>query len=256
MNRFSSRLVVIVLLGVFSVFLFTGFAQASATYTVQNGDSLFLIANRFGVTVSAIQSASGLTGNTIYAGQQLVIPGGTSSVTRYIIQTGDTLYLIARKFGVSVDTLRKQNNLWKDYIYAGQVLIVPGGKSNTVSIASRGLPRNDLNLLARVVFAEARGEGYTGQVAVAAVILNRVNNPNFPKTISGVIYEPGAFSCVDDGQINLAPDATAYKAAQDAINGWDPTSGAIYYWNPATAQSKWIWSRSITIQIGNHVFAK
>jgi N-acetylmuramoyl-L-alanine amidase len=114
---------------------------------------------------------------------------------------------------------------------------------------------NDLYLLAKCVYAEARGEPYVGQVAVAAVILNRVKNPNFPNTIYGVVYQPWAFTAVHDGQINLEPNATAYKAAQDALNGWDPTYGCIYYYNPATATSKWIFSRKKVITIGKHVFA-
>lgn len=125
-----------------------------------------------------------------------------------------------------------------------------------MTAVSRSFSRSEIDLLARAVFAEARGEAYEGQVAVAAVILNRVKHPDFPNTIKGVIYQPGAFTAVDDGQINLAANQTAYNAVRDAINGWDPSKGAIYYWNPSTAQSKWVWSRPITTQIGNHVFAK
>lgn len=122
--------------------------------------------------------------------------------------------------------------------------------------AGGGGNQNDIYLLARAVHGEARGEPYVGKVAIAAVILNRVRHPDFPNTIAGVIYQPRAFTAVDDGQINLTPDEEALKAARDALNGWDPTYGAIYYWNPATATSKWIWSRPIHIRIGKHVFAK
>ena len=117
---------------------------------------------------------------------------------------------------------------------------------------------SDVQLLARAVNGEARGEVYEGQVAVAAVILNRVKHPSFPNTISGVIYQPGAFTAVDDGQINepIAENSTVYKACQDAMNGWDPTYGAIYYFNPDTATNKWIWSRPLIIQIGKHRFCK
>lgn len=114
---------------------------------------------------------------------------------------------------------------------------------------------SDLNLLAKCVYAEARGEPYTGQVAVAAVVLNRVRSASFPNTIAGVIYQPYAFTAVDDGQINLTPNQTAYKAAQDALNGWDPTYGCLYYYNPRTATSSWIWSRQTVVTIGKHVFA-
>lgn len=124
------------------------------------------------------------------------------------------------------------------------------------SSSSSSVSKADLNLLARCVYAEARGEPYTGQVAVAAVVLNRVRSSKFPNTISDVIYQPLAFTAVADGQINLAPNDTAYKAAQDALNGWDPTNGCLYYYNPATATSKWIWSLTVELKIGKHNFAR
>lgn len=114
---------------------------------------------------------------------------------------------------------------------------------------------SDIYLLAKCVHAEARGEPYVGQVAVAAVILNRVKSAEFPNTISGVIYQPWAFTAVNDGQINLEPNNTAYSAAKDAMNGWDPSYGCLYYYNPETATSKWIWSRQTVVTIGKHVFA-
>lgn len=126
----------------------------------------------------------------------------------------------------------------------------------TLSGSTSSISSSDLNLLARCVYAEARGEPYTGQVAVAAVVLNRVKSASFPNTIAGVIYQPYAFTAVDDGQINLTPNDTAYKAAQDALNGWDPTYGCIYYFNPATATSSWIWSREQVVTIGKHIFAR
>jgi len=114
---------------------------------------------------------------------------------------------------------------------------------------------NDVYLLAAAIHGEARGEPYIGKVAVGAVILNRVRHPDFPNTIAGVIYQPLAFTAVADGQINLAPDEESIRAARDALNGWDPTYGAIYYYNPAKATSKWIWSRPVHIVIGKHRFA-
>lgn len=115
---------------------------------------------------------------------------------------------------------------------------------------------SDLYLLAKCIYGEARGESYEGQVAVAAVILNRVKHPSFPNTIAGVVYQPWAFTAVFDGQINMEPNQSAYSAAQDAFNGWDPTYGCIYYYNPVTATNKWILTREIVLQIGKHVFAK
>lgn len=114
----------------------------------------------------------------------------------------------------------------------------------------------DMNLLAHIIHGEARGEPYIGQVAVAAVILNRIRDSRFPSTIAGVIYQPGAFDAVSDGQINLEPTSQSIKAARDALNGWDPTYGCIYYYNPHTATSKWIWSRPIVLKIGKHNFAR
>ena len=109
--------------------------------------------------------------------------------------------------------------------------------------------------MAKAIYAEGRGESYTGQVAIGAVIMNRVKNPSFPNTIAGVIYQQGAFTAVADGQINLEPNQTAYDAAKDAMNGWDPTYGCIYYYNPAVATSAWIFNRQTVTVIGKHVFA-
>jgi len=114
---------------------------------------------------------------------------------------------------------------------------------------------NDLYLLAKCIHAEARGESYVGKVAVGAVILNRVASPDFPDTIYGVIYQPWAFTAVHDGQINLEPEAASYQAATDALNGWDPSYGSLYYYNPQTASSSWIFSRQTVVTIGKHIFA-
>lgn len=127
-----------------------------------------------------------------------------------------------------------------------------GSTSNSGSSGSSG--KGDVALLAKVISAEARGEPYSGQVAVGAVILNRVAHPSFPNTLSGVVYEPGAFTCMVDGQINEAVASSAYRAAQDAMNGADPSGGAIYYFNPDTATSSWIWSRPLLTVIGKHRF--
>ena len=133
--------------------------------------------------------------------------------------------------------------------------ITLSGASGSSSGSSGGsVTSSDLNLLARVVYGEARGEAYVGQVAVAAVALNRVESASFPNTIAGVVYQSGAFDCVADGQINLTPDSTAVKAAQDALNGWDPTYGCLFYYNPATATSAWMLSRPVKLAIGNHNF--
>ena len=156
----------------------------------------------------------------------------------------------------AVKWFQRKNGLQVDGIAGKKTLEAMGifnssGNSNTSSSNS-----SDLDLLSRLVYGEARGEPYTGQVAIGAVVLNRVRNSSFPNTIAGVIYQSGAFDAVSDGQINLTPNSTAKKAAQDALNGWDPTYGAIYYFNPKTATNKWIWSRPMTVTIGNHRFCK
>ena len=132
------------------------------------------------------------------------------------------------------------------------------GKETKVEASSNSSNTSDIQLIARAINGEARGEPYEGQVAVGAVILNRVNDSRFPNTIAGVIYQPGAFTAVADGQINVPIDenSTVVKAAQDALNGWDPTGGAVYYFNPDTATNEWIWSRPLTKTIGKHRFCK
>jgi N-acetylmuramoyl-L-alanine amidase len=137
------------------------------------------------------------------------------------------------------------------FLAAAVLYYIPSGRVYAVNATS-----NDKQLLARAVNGEARGEPYEGQVAVAAVILNRVKHSSFPNTISGVIYQPGAFTAVSDGQINVPIDesSTVYKACSDALNGYDPSGGAIYYFNPDTATNSWIWSRPLIVQIGKHRF--
>ena len=179
-----------------------------------------------------------------------------TKLKRWGYYTGSIDGIYGPKTKAAVKYFQRKNGLAVDGIVGKQTAralgMTLGGSSST---SSSTISSSDLNLLARCVHAEARGEPYTGQVAVAAVILNRVKSPSFPNTISGVIYQPYAFTAVDDGQINLTPNSTAYKAAQDALNGWDPTYGCLYYYNPATATSSWIWSRKTVLTIGKHTFA-
>ncbi len=132
---------------------------------------------------------------------------------------------------------------------------VLAGESSSSSGSVNGYSSSDVYLLAKTIHAEGRGEPYTGQVAIGAVILNRVRDAAFPNTVSGVVYQKHAFTAVTDGQINLTPNDTAMRAARDAINGWDPTGGALYYYNPAIATSSWIFDRQTVTVIGKHVFA-
>ena len=155
----------------------------------------------------------------------------------------------------AVRYFQRKNGLAQDGQVGNQPLaalgITPTGGGNG---GGGGGQSGDLDLLARLISAEARGEPYMGQVAVGAVVLNRVDHPSFPNSISGVIYQPGAFSCLDDGQFDEPVAESAYRAAQDALNGSDPSYGAIYYFNPVTATSKWIWSRPLIVEIGRHRF--
>ncbi len=152
----------------------------------------------------------------------------------------------------AVIQFQKNNGLKQDGIAGKNTLAKMGISSNSAS----GSAETNARLLARIINAEARGESYTGQVAVGAVVLNRVEHSSFPNTIAGVIYQPGAFTALQDGQWNAEMYDTPYKAAKDALNGWDPTGGAIYYYNPARTTNSWIYSRPVITTIGKHVFAK
>ena len=154
----------------------------------------------------------------------------------------------------AVKSFQRKNGLTADGIVGSKTLSALG--INSSSSTGKSTNNTDINLLSKLVYAESRGEPYKGMVAVAATVLNRVSNSKFPNTIAGVIYQRGAYTCVSDGQINMTANEQSKKAAQDAINGWDPTYGCIYYFNPNTATSSWIWSRPQVITIGSHIFCK
>lgn len=157
----------------------------------------------------------------------------------------------------AVKYFQQKNGLSVDGQVGSATLAALGINSASASNSggsSKGAGNGDIDLLARLISAEARGEPYTGQVAVGAVVLNRVKHSSFPNSIAGVIYQPWAFTCIQDGQFNEPVSESAYRAARDALNGWDPSGGAIYYFNPNTATSAWIWSRPVIVTIGNHIF--
>ena len=158
-------------------------------------------------------------------------------------QTYDAVVWFQRKNGLKVDGA------------VGESTAAALGITLTGSVSAASYNESETYLLGRLVHGEARGEPYVGKVAVAAVVLNRVKSPSFPNTISGMIYQSGAFDAVSDGQINLTPDEDSLRAARDALNGWDPTGGCLYYYNPATATNGWIWSRIVQLSIGKHNFA-
>ena len=158
-------------------------------------------------------------------------------------QTYDAVVWFQRRNGLKVDGV------------VGESTAAALGVTLAGSVSAASYNESETYLLGRLVHGEARGEPYVGKVAVAAVVLNRVKSPSFPNTISGVIYQSGAFDAVSDGQINLTPDEDSLRAARDALNGWDPTGGCLYYYNPATATNGWIWSRTVQLSIGKHNFA-
>lgn len=169
----------------------------------------------------------------------------------YLSGSADGIY--GTKTKKAVISFQKNCGITADGI-CGPTTLLYLGLSGSSSASSGGQSSSDVWLLAKLIAAEARGESYTGQVAVGAVVLNRVDHPSFPDSIAGVIYQSGAFSCVNDSNWSVAPNATSQKAARDAINGWDPSGGAIYYYNPRTATNRWIRSRPVITTIGNHVF--
>lgn len=164
--------------------------------------------------------------------------------------------IFGSKTQAAVKRFQQKNGLVVDGIVGAKTAAALGMTLTSSSSSNSSYSSQDVYLLAKCIHAEARGEPYVGQVAVGAVVLNRVKSSSFPNTIAGVIYQPYAFTAVIDGQMNLEPNETAYNAARDAMNGWDPTNGCIYYYNPATATSSWIWSRPVMITIGKHNFAK
>ncbi len=212
--------------------------------------------------LAAVFGISGMlfsNSKTVYAAN--IVKGDTTANIRAVqtrlanwgYYTGKVDGIWGSKTLSAVKRFQRRNGLVSDGIVGPATEAAMG--LNLSSSSSSSTNNANLNLLARCVYAEARGEPYVGQVAVAAVVLNRVRSSSFPNTISGVIYQPGAFTCVSDGQINLTPNQTAYNAARDALNGYDPTGGCLYYYNPATATSKWIWSLKVTLKVGRHSFA-
>ncbi len=156
----------------------------------------------------------------------------------------------------AVKWFQEKNGLTVDGVVGAKTAAAMGLNLTSTVSGTQKPATGDVYLLAQCIYSESRGEPYKGQVAVGAVVLNRVKSSAFPNSISGVVYQKGAFSAVDDGQINLTPNDTAIKAAKDAMNGWDPTGGCLYYYNPAKTSNRWIRSRPIVVRIGSHVFCK
>lgn len=221
--------------GIITIGLIIGFALSGIAYAAL-GDRLL---------------GRGSTGSEVVELQKELVHLG------YQVGTADGKY--GSKTEAAVRNFQKDHGLRVDGLAGTQTikeLKRLTGQSTNASGKAVGYKNTDTNLLAHIVNAEARGEPFDGQVAVAAVILNRLSDPAFPKTIADIIYQPQAFSSVDDGQINLPPSATAIRAAQTAERGSDPSDGAVFFFNPAKTTNRYIWSRPEIKQIGNHIFTK
>lgn len=236
--------------------------ESYRNHRVQTGESLFQIAQKYGVTVEAIRKANGFKGDSIGVGQNLKIPmsgGGSVNSRTYIVQSGEPLYLIAKRNGISLKSLLEANHLCNaSSILPGQRLIIPRTSGSEGSNNKYNLSQSDLNLLARLVSAESAGEPFKGQVAVAATILNRLEDPRYPNTIAGIIYQVDngsyQYSPVLDGRINLPASSSAYQAVEQALQGLDPSNGANGFYNPAKTTNQWVRSQPVTAAIGDHLF--
>lgn len=238
--------------------LFTSLQAFGATYTVAAGDTLYKISKLFYTTTTTLTSDNKLVGSSIYPGQTLYV-----SCKTYNVQAGDSLYLIAKKYGTTIDALMAANHLSSGNIFIGQVLNVPIPPVQTQSPppSSTGnivYTASDVDLLARLITAEAQGEPYNAKVAVGAVVVNRVQSGSFPNTIHDVVYQRingyYQFTPVLNGWINKPADADSVKAATAALNGSDPTNGALFYFDDSTTNT-WLWSKPIAIIIDKLVFA-
>ncbi|MFW6270822.1 MAG: cell wall hydrolase, partial [Bacillota bacterium] len=180
-----------------------------------------------------------------------------SEIITYHVNSGDTLFDLANKFNTSTGTIMALNDMETNIIRNGQSLKIPINNLTPREVLAETISEKELELLARAIHGEARGEPFKGQVAVGAVIINRVLSSSFPDTIYDVVHQTGQFTVVADGQINLNPNQRAFNAARRALNGYDPTMGALYYYNPSTAQNtKWFSSKQMIVTIGEHVFGK
>jgi N-acetylmuramoyl-L-alanine amidase len=253
--------------GFLAVLAMTAFlpnAAAAASYEVVKGDSLYTVGQLFDTTAAQIMKDSKLSSTVIYPGQKLEVPAAVHTV-----QSGDFLYAIAKKYGVSLNALRKANAKWDDVIYPGQKLLIPGAGQRAgealsapaaapVSAkASIAYTQNEVDLLARLITAEANNQPNQAKVAVGAVVVNRVQDSRFPNTLSGVIYEKSGgyyqFTPVLNGMINKPASEQAKTAAYEALHGADPTNGALYFFDD-TATNKWLWSKPLALRSGNMIF--
>lgn len=232
----------------------------AADYTIVPKDSLYQIGTLFNTSVNSLMTENKLGSSLIYPGQVLKVPAEV-----YTVKSGDSLYLIAQRFNVSLYDLRKANNKWDSLIIPGQKLLLPGikpSKSSTGTSSSKTvIPYKDseLNLLARLITAEAVGEPYEAMVGVGAVVVNRVKSPDWPNSISDVINHVSGgyyqFTPVQNGHINKPPTDVSLRAAWAALYGSDPSNGALFYFDNSST-NQWIRSKPVTARIGTMIFAK
>ena len=208
------------------------------------------------ILISAMLPAAGLAENLRYGSRGDKVKELQQKLKRWGYYTGSIDGIFGSGTQAAVKNFQKKNGLTADGIVGPKTAAALGMNltSSSSSSGSSSSSSGDLYLLARLVHGEARGEPYKGKVAVAAVVLNRVKSSSFPNTIAGVIYQKGAFDAVSDGQINMQPDNESIRAARDAMNGWDPSNGCLYYYNPKTATSRWMLSRPVLLRIGQHAF--
>lgn len=262
--RKSALTGIIAVVLIFSI-CFAAYAGEGVYYTVKPGDTLYGIGKKFGINYGSIIKNNSLASNTIVPGWKLSIPAGKYSV--HMVEPGETLYGISHGYGVTVKEIVTASGLSNTIIYPGMKLMIPNGsisgkpdKVKPVFGGRTSLNGEEIRLLARLIHAEARGESVKGQIAVGAVIMNRLTSGSFPETIKGIIFQKNRgvyqFTPVQDGQINLEPDGTSFYAAEQAFNGEDPSGGALFFYNPETSSDRWIRTLPVTKVIGNHVFAK
>lgn len=239
-----------------SVTLFSSTAFA-ASYTIVPNDTLFTLSRLFNTTVSNLKSDNNLTSDKIFPGQIIEV-----AATEYTVKSGDTLFLIAQRFGTDVNSLRKANNKWDNLILPGQKLIIPGGKAVTAAApVGTVIPYTtaEVDLLARLITAEAKGEPYHAMVAVGAVVVNRVQSREWPNSITSVINHVSGgyhqFTPVKNGYINHPATSDAIKAAWAALYDSDPSNSAMFYFDDSST-NEWLWSKTVTARIGRMVYVK
>ena len=225
----------------------------AATYQVKSGDTLSEISKAYNTTTNYLMENNALTKDTIYSGQVLEVP-----THAYKVVSGDTLYSIVKKYNISLDKLIAENDKVGDIIYPGDVLKIPYVEATSTNVKAIPYSNSDVNLLARLITAEAGGESYNGMLAVGAVVVNRVQSSQFPASISGVINEKSngyyQFSPVLDGNINKVASTEATKAAYESLKGTDPTNGSLYFFENSIT-NEWLTSKKVAVIIGNHTFA-